>query len=350
MKEARPDPYQHAPKRKPRNPFWDSRVTAAVRGVIECLNALPAPVARWLGRAVGRLVWKIDKRHRKQILWHMDLAFRDEKTRDEKERLCKAYFEHLGLSLIEFARMRQVTRENVHDLVDFSEVKVFDELLARKKGLLCVPAHHGNWELCGHTVALLGYPLKSVARPLDNVSLNDLITSMREASGSEIIQKWKVLWKLKKLLDHGGIVTLSIDQNGGVAGKFVPFFGVLASTVSSPADLHLMTGTPIVVATLNRLPDGIRHKFNVWDVIEEKRTDDHQADVLRVLTRINAACEKSIRAYPEQWLWVHKRWKTRPPGEVPGADGLPPRAAAIADCGLRIADSSGAKEQAKAAL
>lgn len=325
MKEAVKDPYQYAPARKARHPFWDSRVTAAVAATVEFLNALPAPVAREFGRSVGRLAWRLDKRHRHQILRNMDLAFRDEKSRGEKEALCKAYFEHLGLAGVEFARMRQLTRENVRELIDFGDLKVFDELLARSKGLLCVPAHHGNWELCGYSVALLGYPLKSVARPLDNVSLNDLITSMRERSGNEIIQKWKVLWKLKKLLDHGGIVTMSVDQNGGVAGLFVPFFGVLASTVSSPAELHLLTKTPIVVATLNRLPDGIRHKFTVWDVIEHKKTEDHAADVKAVVARINAAVEKSIRAYPEQWLWVHKRWKTRPPGEVPGPDGLPPR-------------------------
>jgi KDO2-lipid IV(A) lauroyltransferase len=255
----------------------------------------------------------------------MDLAFRDEKTKAEKEHLCKIYFEHLGLTAIEFARMRHITKENVHDIIDLSDVKIFDELLLRGKGLLCVPAHHGNWELCGHAVSLLGYPLKSVARPLDNVALNTLITEMRERSGNEIIQKWKVLWKLKKLLDIGSIVTLSVDQNGGVAGEFVPFFGVLASTVSSPAELHLLTKTPIVVATLNRLPDGIRHKFTVWDVIEQPRSNDHAADVRIVLTRINAAVEKSIRAHPEQWLWVHKRWKTRPANEVLGVDGLPPR-------------------------
>jgi len=318
-------PVSYAPKRKPRDPFWDARVAAAVSVVIELLNLLPDSVARALGRAAGALVWRIDKRHRRQILQHMDLAFRDEKTREEKERLCRAYFDHMGLAVMEFARMRKLTKENVDAVIDLSELKRFDELLARGKGLLCVPAHHGNWELCGYAVALKGYPLKSVARPLDNEPLNDLITAMRERSGNEIVQKWKVLWKLKKLLDHGGIVTMSIDQNGGVAGLFVPFFNVLASTVTSPAELHLLTGVPIVVATLNRKPDGIRHALHVWDVIEHPKSGDHDADVRAVITRINAAVEKSIREFPEQWLWVHKRWKSRPEGEVPGMDGLPPR-------------------------
>jgi len=325
MNEATKNPYEFAPARKARNPFWDSRVTAAVSALVEGLNALPASAASSVGKAVGRMAWHIDKRHRKQVLQNMDIAFREEKSRAEKERICQAYYEHLGLAGVEFARMRRITRENVHETIDLSEVKVFDQLLARKKGLLCIPAHHGNWELCGHAVGLLGYPLKSVARPLDNVSLNALITSMREHSGNEVVQKWKVLWKLKKLLDHGGVVAITVDQNGGVAGLFVPFFGVLASTVSSPAELHLLNGTPIVVATLNRLPDGIRHKFNVWDVIEPKKSGDHEADVRAVMTRVNAGVEKAIRAYPEQWLWAHKRWKTRPPEELPGPDGLPPR-------------------------
>jgi Kdo2-lipid IVA lauroyltransferase/acyltransferase len=89
--------------------------------------------------------------------------------------------------------------------------------------------------------------------------------------------------------------------------------------------LQRAAGTPIIVATLNRLPDGVHHRLNVWDVIERVKTDDHVADVTAVITRINAAVERAVRAHPEQWLWVHKRWKTRPPGEVAGPDGLPPK-------------------------
>jgi KDO2-lipid IV(A) lauroyltransferase len=159
---------------------------------------------------------------------------------------------------------------------------------------------------------------------MDNPLLDELITQHRERSGNKIIQKWKVLWKLKKLLDKGGVITMSIDQNGGVGGLFVPCFGTLASTVTSPAELHLATRVPIIVATLNRKPDKLHHVLRVWDVIEHARTDDHTADVKAVITRINAAVEKAVREYPEQWLWVHKRWKTRPPGEVAGPDGLPP--------------------------
>jgi len=317
-----------APKRKPRDRFVDTRVYALVELVVLLLNILPAGVARWVGRSAGRLLWKLDKRHRKQVLRHMDIAFRNEKTRAEKEELCRRYFEHNGLAVVEFARVRQITRENVDELADLSELKKFDELLARGKGLLCVPAHHGNWELCGYTVSLKGYPLKSVARPLDNPQLNELIRTIRETSGNEIIEKWKVLWKLKKLLDKGGIVTMSVDQNGGVGGLFVPCFRTLASTVTSPAELHLVTGVPIIVATMNRKADGIHHVLRVWDVIEHPRTEDHAADVKAVITRVNAAVEKAVREYPEQWLWVHKRWKTRPPGEVEGPDGLPPEISA----------------------
>jgi Kdo2-lipid IVA lauroyltransferase/acyltransferase len=321
---ATPSVSKFAPKRKVRDPYLDSRVFALAAGLIRVLNILPAPVARWVGRSAGALAWRFDKRHRKQVLRHMDIAFRGEKTREEKEALCKKYFEHTGLAVIEFARMPQVTKENVDELCDLSELKKFDELLARNKGLLCVPAHHGNWELCGYAVALKGYPVKSVARPLDNPPLNELLREMREASGHETIEKWKVLWKLKKLLDKGSIVTMSIDQNGGTSGMFVPYFGTLASTITSPAELHLATRAPILVGTLIRKPDGIRHVFRVWEVIEHAPTEDREADVKAVITRINAAVEKAVRECPEQWLWVHKRWKTRPPGEVEGPDGLPP--------------------------
>lgn len=316
--------YTHAPTRKERNITLDRLVHAFVRLAVVVLASLPVGLARKLGRGIGRLAWRIDKRHRLQVLRNMDIAFRDEKSQSEKEDLCRRYFEHVGLSVVEIARLTHLTPENVTDLCDLTELRQVDAVIAQKKGLLIVPAHHGNWELCGYSVALKGYPLKSVARPLDNPQLNEFLMNHRQKSGNVIIEKWKVLWKLKKMLDKGDIITMSVDQNGGVAGMFVPFFGSLASTVSSPADLHVIVGTPIIVATMNRKADGVTHVFRVWDVIEHEPDADPKTGARRVLTRINAAVERSIREYPEQWLWVHKRWKTRPPGEQPTVDGLPP--------------------------
>ena len=315
------------PKRKPRHPVKDLLAYLAVRVALFTFRILPGPLARGLGRGLGIMIWVLSRRYRRQIIRHMDLAFRDTVPYADKRRWCRLNFQHVGQSLVEFARMKYMTKDNVDDLVDLTDCKVIDEQLARSngKGLLCVVAHHGNWELCGYAVAVKGYPLKSVARPLDHPRLNDLIVEIRETSGNDIIEKWQVLWKLKKLLDKGGIVTISVDQNGGVAGLFVPLFKTLASTVTSPAQLHLTTGVPIVVVSLNRQPDWVHHKFNVWDVIEHPRGDDLEKDIEAVVRRINAAYEKAITAFPEQWLWVHKRWKTRPEGEKPGPDGLPPR-------------------------
>lgn len=317
-----------APKRKPRKPVSDLIVYIIVRVVIFVFRILPAPLARSLGRGLGLTAWALLGRYRRQILRHMDIAFRDEVPLEDKKRWCRQNFQHVGQSLVEFARMKYLNKDNVGDLIDLTDCKVIDEQLAKSKkgkGLLCVVAHHGNWELCGYAVSIKGYPLESVARPLDNPRLNKLIQDIREESGNHIIEKWQVLWKLKKLLDKGGIVTISVDQNGGVAGLFVPLFKTLASTVTSPAELHIATRVPIVVVSLNRQPDWVHHKFNVWDVIEPKRTDDHKADVEAAVRRINAAYEKAITAFPEQWLWVHRRWKSRPEGEEVGPDGLPPR-------------------------
>lgn len=320
-KQHSPD---YAPKRRARDPFWDSRVHALVCALFTLINLLPAKVARWLGRTLGYVAWSIDVKHRRQVLRHMDIAFRNEKTREEKKKLCLNYYRHMGLSVIEFARLEKFTTANIDSIADVSALTTFDRLLSKGKGLICIPAHHGNWELCGYAVALKGYVFKSVVRPMDNPLLDTLITSIRERSGQVLIKKWKVLWKLKKLLNQGQIVTIAVDQNGGVGGLFVPCFGVLASTITSPAELHLATGAPIIVATLNRQPDRVRHILHVWDIIEPARTDDHDRDVAVIMTRINAAVEHAVRAYPEQWLWAHKRWKTRPVGEISGLDGLPP--------------------------
>jgi KDO2-lipid IV(A) lauroyltransferase len=314
-----------APDRGPRNPVADQTAYAVARLFLLLFRHLPDGAARWIGRRMGDAAFILSPRYRKQMIHHMDIAFRHEMHRDEKERICRLNFQHLGLFLVEFSRMHWLTRDNAHEWVDLAQFQILDKLLAQRRGLIAVPGHLGNWEMCGYVASLLGYPLKSVARPLDNPLLNEMVDRIREKSGNTIIHKWQVLWKLKKLLDRQGIVTMSVDQNGGVSGVFAPLFGIRSSTITSPAELHLATRAPIVVATLNRHPDGVRHVFNVWDVIEFQKTGDYDADRLAIITRINAAYEKAIRSYPEQWLWVHRRWKTRPKDEEPGPDGLPPR-------------------------
>ncbi len=319
-----------APKRKPRNPVLDWTACLLVRGVIVFFRVLPRSLSLAAGRGLGLTMWALSRRYRRQVVRHMDIAFRGEFTKAQKRRWCRLNFMHIGQSLAEFARLPALNRENMKELVDLTGGEKLKAAIARGKekgkGVICMMAHHGNWELGGYVLALAGYPLEAVVRPLDNPRLNVMINRMREACGNHLIEKWQVLWKLKKLLDKGKLVALSIDQNGGVGGLFTPVFGTWASTVTSPAQLHVVSGAPIVVATVNRQPDGVRHTLTVWEVIEHSRTEDLDADLEAILRRINAAYEKAIRAYPEQWLWAHKRWKTRPPGETPGPDGLPPRA------------------------
>jgi KDO2-lipid IV(A) lauroyltransferase len=313
------------PDRGPRNPLADRAAYAIARLFLLLFRYLPGSAARWIGRRMGDIAYHCSPRYRRQMIHHMTVAFRNEKSLEEKERICRLNFQHLGLILVEFSRMHWLNNENVRDLIDMTQIKAFDKAMGRGRGLIAVPGHLGNWELCGYAASLLGYPLKSVARPLDNPQINEMVDTIRATAGNTIIHKWQVLWKLKKLLDHGSIVTMSVDQNGGTSGVFAPLFGILSSTIPSPAELHIATRAPIIVATLNRLPDGVHHVFNVWDTIEFEKTGDYEADRLAIVTRINAAYEKAIRAYPEQWLWVHKRWKTRPKGERPGSDGMPPR-------------------------
>jgi len=326
-----------APKRKARKRLRDGLGYGLVRVAIVWFNLLPEALALHFGRMLGWLGWALSARYRKQILRHMDIAFRDEVPAAQKRAWMKANFLHVGQSVAEFARIGRLNPAMVSQRFELEDLERLRELLdqqpirrGRRRGLLCVVAHHGNWELAGYAAALHGLPIHSVARPLDHPGLNALIKELRERSGNRIVEKYQVLWKLKKLLDQGAMVTLSVDQNGGVAGTFVPMFGTLASTVASPAELQMVARVPIAVCSCNRLSDGKRHKFHIWDVIEYRPGGDADRERVRILERINAAYERAVRAYPEQWLWVHKRWKTRPPDETPLPNGLPPRAVAPA--------------------
>jgi KDO2-lipid IV(A) lauroyltransferase len=318
-----------AAKRRPLGPVRLRAEYAVARLILLTFRHLPGGLARALAHALAELGWRLLPGKRREMLRHMDLAFRDGTPREKKLAWARANFHHLALMVVEFCRMHHLRKENLAELCDMTQLQVIFDLLKKGRGIIGVPGHIGNWELLGYAAALLGAPMRPIVRPLDNPLVNDLVDEVRETSGIQMIRKWQALWKLKRVLAENNVISLAIDQNGGNTGIFVPLFGVLASTIPSPAVMHFNTRAPIVVATLNRLPDGVRHRFHVWDVIEDfPRTGNPKADRYAVIRRINQALEKAILAFPDQWLWGHRRWKTRPEGEMPGPDGLPPPAPA----------------------
>lgn len=274
----------------------------------------PRTAARF-GRSAGRLVFRFQGRHLERIAYHHAAIFERPIAGAELRRFARRFYEHLALLAVEFLRMPLVTRENVGRIVDTTELEALRGLLAEGHGLLATSGHVGLWEYSGHVAALTGFPVHAIARPLDNPLLQGFVERIRSTGGQVVFAKWNVLWSLKKLLDRGAVVGINADQDTTYNHVFVPFGRRLAATSATIGQLHRATGAPVVVCTVHRQPDDVTYRFRVWRVVRRPRTDDADADARAVMAEVNEGFVEAIRSCPEQWLWTHRRWKTRPPGE-----------------------------------
>jgi KDO2-lipid IV(A) lauroyltransferase len=198
------------------------------------------------------------------------------------------------------------------------------ERLIRSESTIFITGHCGNWELLGYSLAVLGYPLHALARPLDNPLLNRWVMGIREARGLRIITKWGATPILQKLLSSGGRAAFIADQNAGEEGLFVPFFGRLASSYKSIGLLAMRYEVPIVAGFAKRLGGRFEYELIAQDIIHPQEWADHPDPLFYITARYNYAMEQMIRRMPEQYLWVHRRWKSRPRHERLGRP-IPPR-------------------------
>ena len=194
----------------------------------------------------------------------------------------------------------------------------------RGQPAIFITGHCGNWELLGYSLAVMGYPLHALARPLDNPLLNRWVMGMREDRGLRIITKWGAMPILQQILGAGGWIAFIADQNAGDQGLFVPFFGSLASSYKSIGLLAMRYNIPIVAGFARRLDGRFRYELSCTDFITPDDWANRDDPLFYITARFNHAMEQMIRSAPEQYLWVHRRWKSRPRHERLGRP-VPPR-------------------------
>jgi KDO2-lipid IV(A) lauroyltransferase len=212
-------------------------------------------------------------------------------------------------------KVRLDTWADVVDLENFRDVLAL--LMVRDRGLIMLTGHYGNWEILGYVLAVLGFDTTSIARPLDNPYVNDWLLGIRERQGQRIIDKKGATPIVTAVLGAGGAVGIIADQNAGTKGLFVDFFGRKAATYKSIGLLAMQYRVPVVIGYARRVSGRFHFKVGAQDIIYPADWDA-QDDPLRYITqRYTRAIEDFIRADPGQYLWVHRRWKTRPKGEVP---------------------------------
>lgn len=276
------------------------------------LAHLPPGWGLWGGRRLGDLAYCVLPGRRAAARENLLRAFGGERPRRELRRICRESFRHLGMTFVEactlFFRPPAVMLSRV-------EVEGADHLkaaVAQGRGVLLLTAHFGNWELLAAANVQTGYPLSVVARPLDSPVLDRLVARFREGGGVEVIPKRRALRRVLEALRRGSMVGILLDQNASRReGVFVPFFGDLASTSKSLAVLAFSSGAPVVPVFIHREPGG-RHRVVVEPAIPPPSTGDREQDILAFTAAFANIVEARIRQWPEQWLWIHRRWKTRP--------------------------------------
>ena len=274
---------------------------------------LPPAAGLAVGRRIGDLLWWLLPGRRRRALDNIRLSLGREMTPREIERLGRRSFQHLGMNLIEACRYFLRPTEVMLSQVHVEGVEHLQSAAARGRGVLILTAHYGNWELLAAAHGLSGLPLSIVIRPLDHPVLDELAARFRRRSGAELIVKRRAVREVLQALRRGRMVGILLDQNATRAeGVFVPFFGVAASTSKGLAVLALRTDAPVVPVFLRRTADG-RHCMDVSPPL----MPPSDGDVLAYTATFNRVIEGAIRRAPEQWLWMHARWRTRPPEAGP---------------------------------
>jgi Kdo2-lipid IVA lauroyltransferase/acyltransferase len=295
----------------------EARAAAIVQALVR-----PLP-RRWtlaLGRALGRLLADLDPRHVAIAAENLRQAF---PHWDEPRRLrtARAVYAHFGQTLLDILWMAQQPRERLLSLIVEEGRENADRVRAAGRGVVYVTGHFGNWEFYGVAFGWLGEPVGVVARPLDNPALEARLTEFRTRSGNTVISKRRALQDILRLLRQGAGVAILVDQNVQEQdGIFVEFFGRPAATTTVAAALAVKTGCALLPVHCEARPDG-RYTFVYGRPLEWTTTGNRQDDIARLTQALTTVIEGWVRERPEQWLWMHRRWKTQPrPGaEAPAA-------------------------------
>jgi KDO2-lipid IV(A) lauroyltransferase len=290
---------------------------ALARLVLGSLGILPRPVAIFLGRAFGSIAYRLAGKLRRTGERNLSIAFPD-LSDVERRGLLRGCFDSLGRLLGEFSKFSTATPESLRRLIDYDQVGLAHVREAEKKrrGVIFLTGHLGPWELLSFGWSALEYPISFLVRPLDNPLIEEMIERARTRFGNRAIDKKNAARESLRVLREGGTLGILSDLNTQTReGVFVPFFGKLACTTAGIATLALKTDAIVIPTCAVWDKERKRYFFHGDPPVELVRTGDRQKDVEINTARFAAAIESLVRRYPDQWLWIHRRWKTRPPGE-----------------------------------
>lgn len=288
---------------------------AAVWALVHAIGVLPRGVARWVGARVGRLAYHALGRLRRVGLRNLQLAFPSLSV-DERERILRRSYRNLGWLLAEFCLMPGYSGEEASRFIRYEGLENYLRAREREKGVLVLTGHLGAWELSSFYHSLMGYSMAMVIRRLDNPLVDAFVNQVRCMHGNRVIHKDDFARGLIASMRSKETVGFLMDTNmTPPQGFFVPFFGVMACTASGMARVAAKTGAAVVPGFLLWEEAEKRYVLHFGEELSVVKTGDAEQDAVTNTAAFTAVIESFVRRYPDQWLWMHRRWKTRPAGE-----------------------------------
>jgi Kdo2-lipid IVA lauroyltransferase/acyltransferase len=296
-----------------RSPLRDALEFAAAATVIGTLRFSPAPLARRLAHGYARLLDLALPRLRRIAYRNLELTGFAAGEPERQKQIVDGVFRSIGRLLETVARFPSRNAQNISEWIRYEGFEHFEAAKKRGHGVLFATAHLGNWELSAFAHAMMAAePMHVVVRALDNRRIDGLVEARRALSGNHVIEKTEAARPLLRALAANQAVGILVDQNSNLnEGVFVDFFGLPACANTAIAKLAARTGATVIPGFALWRDDEHRYVLHFYPPVEI--TGDAAADT----ARIQAALERAIREYPDQWLWIHRRWKTRPPGHPP---------------------------------
>ena len=287
----------------------------ALRLMAGTVGVLPRNAARAVGAGIGAVAWTLLGRLRGVGLRNLELAF-PEKSEAERTAILRGVYRSLGWQIGEFCKMSGYTAEQASKFIRYDGLEHYLAAREKGRGVLVLTGHMGAWELSSFYHSLMGYPMSLVIRRLDNPLVDTFVNRIRCLHGNRVIHKDDFARGLLTSMHRGETVGILMDTKmTPPQGVFVPYFGMEACTASGMARVALHSGAAVLPGFLVWEAAEQRYVLHFGEELALIRTGDTARDIVANTALFTATIEAYVRRYPEQWLWVHRRWKTRPEGE-----------------------------------
>lgn len=272
-------------------------------------HVLPLPMALAIGRKLGDFARIVSGKRYRVALKNMHIAFGDAMSESDRDRMARECFRQWGMFAMESLKLAFASSREIEQRMRITGDEHMEEALAAGRGCICVTAHLGAFELYGRRLADQGYDVMALARRTRDEATTNLMTSIRERNNIRVVTIDQSMRPVFATLKHNSVVAIVCDQNSG--DVIVPFFGHPTGTADGPARIALWKCTPILFVSTVRDGHG-RYQTEVEGPYWPENTGDEAADIRRIMTAVNEHFEAAIRKHPEQWLWIHDRWRASP--------------------------------------